>query len=186
MTLFEYLAIAFSLLFSFSVMRLIGGLPHALNPDRRYWIHLCLVLIQLTGTAVVFWAFWSYREVEWTFARFLLALASPSLIYFASCTLVPEDPASVESWRSYYYSSCRKYFLCLSVWALVVAIAVTVLVQMPITHPARIAQTGVFVAGLIGASSSEARVHGGIVALFLCLIVFVFLTYLMRPGSLVT
>jgi len=35
----------------------------------------------------------------------------------------------------------------LSVWALVIAIAVTVLVQMPITHPGRIASAVLFLAG---------------------------------------
>ena len=34
MTLFEYLAIAFGLLFSLTALRLIGGLPAALDRDR--------------------------------------------------------------------------------------------------------------------------------------------------------
>jgi len=34
-TLFEYLAIAFSLVFSFAAVRLVGGLPYALEPGRR-------------------------------------------------------------------------------------------------------------------------------------------------------
>ncbi len=101
MTLFEYLAIAYSLVFSFSAMRLVGGLPHALDPNRRYWLHVCWVLIQLVGTAGQFWLFWSYRDVEWSYPRFLLTLANPSLLYFNACTLVPEAPASVESWRTY-------------------------------------------------------------------------------------
>ena len=37
MTLFEYLAIAFSLVLSFSAMRLVAGLPYAAHPNRRYW-----------------------------------------------------------------------------------------------------------------------------------------------------
>lgn len=38
MTLFEYLAIAFSLVLSSSAMRLIRALSHALQRDRRYWV----------------------------------------------------------------------------------------------------------------------------------------------------
>ena len=40
MTLFEYLAIAFSLVFSFIAARLVAGLPHALDSSRRYFVYL--------------------------------------------------------------------------------------------------------------------------------------------------
>ena len=43
MTLFEYLAIAFSLVLSFAAMRLVAGLPYAVQADRRYWVHLVFV-----------------------------------------------------------------------------------------------------------------------------------------------
>ena len=36
MTLFEYLAIAFSLVFSFAAVRLVGGLPAALARGRGF------------------------------------------------------------------------------------------------------------------------------------------------------
>ena len=111
MSLFEYLAIAFSLVFSFSAMRLVSGLPHALDPTRRYWVHVSLVFLQLLSTAGIFWGFWSYRDVEWTFPRFLLALASPVVVYFNACTLIPEASASVESWRTYYFAARKRYFM---------------------------------------------------------------------------
>lgn len=184
MTLFEYLAIAFSLLFSFSAMRLVGGLPHAVDPDRRYPIHLCFVFIHLVGTAAVFWAFWSYRDVSWTFPRFLLALAGPSLIYFGACTLIPEAPATIASWRTHYYTVHKKYFLCVCLWAAVVAVTVTILVQMPLAHPARAAQAGAFAAAIIGALSDSQRVHAGIAALFISGIAIGIFSLLMQPGSL--
>ena len=91
MTLFEYLAIAFSLVLSFSAMRLVAGLPHAAQPDLRYWVHLVFVSSLLLVTALAFWNLWNYRDATWTLPRFLLILTIPGLIYFLACTLVPEQ-----------------------------------------------------------------------------------------------
>ena len=65
MTLFEYLAIAFSLVLSFSAMRLVAGLPYATQRG-QYWVHLVFVLSQLLVTVVAFWNLWSFREATWT------------------------------------------------------------------------------------------------------------------------
>ena len=62
MTLFEYLAIAFSLVFSFSAMRLVAGLPYAAQANRRYWVHLVFVSAHLLLTAVGFWNLWNFRD----------------------------------------------------------------------------------------------------------------------------
>ena len=187
MTLFEYLAIAFSLIFSFSAMRLVGGLPHALDPDRRYWLHVCWVLIGLVQIAGQFWIFWSYRDVEWSYPRFLLTLANPCLLYFTACTLVPEAPASVESWRIYYYSVRRKFFLAITVYSLILAADASVVLQIPmnpIDHPARATQAIVFVTGVVGASSGSPRVHAALGALAVGgLFIGMFIVFA-GPGSL--
>jgi hypothetical protein len=57
MTLFEYLAIAFSIVFSLSATRLLGGLSHVLQPERRYWVHATAVCGWLLAAIAVFWIF---------------------------------------------------------------------------------------------------------------------------------
>ena len=183
MTLFEYLAIAFSLVFSSSAMRLVGGLPHAFDAQRRYWVHLGFVGIQLVATLGVFWAFWSYRDLEWNVGRFALALTGPSLIYLSACTLVPENPESVPSWRDYYYGVRRRYFGSCIAWALLAGVATTALVQMPWSHPARISQGTALVAGVVGCATASPRVHAGIV-LVLAGVAIAVLVLLAAPGSL--
>jgi len=163
-TLFEYVGIAFSLVFGFSAMRLVSGLPHAIDRERRYWVHLSLVAVQLLVAAGVFWAFWSFRDIEWTFPGFVLVLANPSLIYFGACTLVPEAASSVESWHAYYYTIRRKYFVGILLWVTVVALASTFVLDRSLTHPTRIFQAIVVAVGVLGASSSSTRVHAGIAA----------------------
>ena len=184
MTLFEYLAVAFSLIVSATAMRLVGGLPHAFDAGRRYWVHLGIVGVQLVATLGVFWVFWSYRDIEWNLGRFALALSGPSLIYFCACTLIPENPESVASWREHYYAVRVRYFGACIAWAVFAAAATTAIVQMPWTHPARVAQTTVLVAGVVGCASASPRVHAGLV-LAMSGIAVLMLVLLARPGSLV-
>jgi hypothetical protein len=183
MTLFEYLAIAFSLVFSFAGMRLVGGLPHAVQQGRRYWVHLSFVCFQLLATVMIFWLFWSFRTVEWNFPTFLLVLASPVLLYFNACTLVPESPSAVESWRDYYYSVRTRYFFGASCWVVAVAIISTVVLGLPFLHPARVVQASMVAAGVTGFLSSNERVHGGLVLFFLLMSMLLAFTLAFQPGS---
>ena len=184
MTLFEYLAIAFSLLFSFSGMRLVGGLPHAVQRSRRYWIHLSFVGLQLFGTVLAFWFFWSFRTVAWNFPTFLLVLVSPGLIYYNACTLIPENPSAVESWHDYYYSVRRRYFIGLSCWILAVATISMVVLDLPLLHPVRSAHAAFLAAGVVGAVSASPRVHASLVMFFLLALLLTVATFAFRPGSL--
>jgi hypothetical protein len=156
MTLFEYLAIAFSLVFSFAAVRLVGGLPAALARERRYWVHLSFVFHELFRVAAGFWAFWSLRETEWTFPAYLLALVGPGLVYFAA----------------------------MACWALVTAVATTVLIGMPWSHPFRLVQLAFVGLGLVGAVFESERLHAGLAAVALALPAMAMLTVLSRPGSL--
>ena len=185
MTLFEYLAIAFSLLFSFSVMRLVAGLPHASQRGRRYWVHLCFVSWQLLLTVMIFWLFWTFRSVTWNFPTFVLVLASPSLLYFNACTLIPESPASVESWREYFYSVRRRYFVGVSCWALAVVAISTVALRMPLLFPGRGAQAVMLLVGVAGALSASHRAQAGIAVFALAITVLVALVLGLQPDLIV-
>lgn len=183
MTLFEYVVIAFSLVFSFAGLRLVGGLPYAVRRQSRYWIHLSFVCFQLLVTVMIFWLFWSFRTVQWTFPTFLLVLVSPGLIYYNACTLIPENPSLVESWYDYYYAVRRRYFVGVICWIIAVATTSTIVLKMPFLHPARIIQASLLAAALLGARSSSQRVHGSLVLILLVLLVLTALTFAFQPGA---
>ena len=184
MTLFEYLAIATSLLLSFSVMRLVGGLPHVSQRGRRYWVHISFVCVQFLLTLVIFWVFWSFRGVVWNFPKFLLLLAYPMLIYFNACALIPENASAIESWHDYYYSIRRRYFLGQIFYILVVAGGATLLLDMPWFHPARLGQAAGLLASVVGAASENERVHSGLAVFALTVLVILGFTIAFLPGSL--
>jgi hypothetical protein len=183
MTLFEYLAIAYSLVLSFAAMRLLEGLPHTARSDRRYWPHLVFVFCSLFGCVTAFWVFWSYRGANWDYFRFWLALANPGLIYSIVCTLVPRNADSIESWHQYFASVRRRYFLAFASWALVVAGMHTLILGMPLWHPGRVVELALFCTAIVGAFTSNEKVVSGI-ALILPLLALGSALFLRQPGSL--
>ncbi len=182
MTLFEYLAIAFSLVLSFAAMRVLAGVSFAIRRGRRYWVHVTFVGLQLSTTVLGFWVFWSFRGADWNLLGFLLALSGPGIIFFNACTLIPEDASSVESWRDYYYSVRRRYFLGLVCLGLVQSGMVTILLDTPWLHPIRAGHLATLLVGTTGASSASQWVHGGLAMGFLILHVIAVLGTLLQPG----
>jgi len=104
LTTFEYLAGAYTLILSFAVVRILAGVPYAVQPGRRYWVHTSWLLVAIAHCLIGFWVFLSYREVEFTLPGFVSILSVPALIYVYSSLLAPADPSVIESWRDYFYA----------------------------------------------------------------------------------
>lgn len=183
MTQFEYLAIAFSLLYSLAALRIIGGWSSAISSNTRSPGHLALTFIQLFLVATSFWVFFSLSEVAWTFHGFLVALLIPGSLYYCSSVLIPSEPASVESWTEYYNQVRRRWFFGMAMWAVAAAISSTVNLSMELTHPARAVHLTAAGIGAWGASTSSDRVHKGLTGLLLLLVVGTLAAQL-RPGWL--
>src|SRR5262245_10692370 len=95
---------------SLAVLRGVSGIPHATRYPGRYWVHVSWLSSALATCFIAFWAFWPYREVEWTLFRFMNSLAIPTLLYAYISLLVPTDPSTVESWRDYFYDVRARVF----------------------------------------------------------------------------
>jgi len=110
MTHFEYISVALSLVFALVLSRLLGAVPSALQPDRRYWIHAVWVFNMLGLATLSWWATWGARTASWTALAFLLNLAIPGIMYVRSTILVTTDPSAVSSWRTHFYESRVRFF----------------------------------------------------------------------------
>ena len=169
MTQFEYLAIAFSLLYSLAALRIIGGLSEAFETETRSLPHLALSLVHLFLVAVSFWVFWSLRDADWTFIGFLVALLIPGALYYCSTVLIPAEPESVASWRDHHLEVRNRWYLGLALWAVGAALSATVNLGMGLAHPARGIHALALAVGLAGGLSRSERVHRGLVALLVVL-----------------
>lgn len=184
MTLFEYIAIAFSLIYSIALVRLLGGLPDAIRPGRIYWVHLVFVVTALLYAINAFWAFWSYSSVTWAYPSYIAALLTPTIQYFLAAILVPGEPDEVSSWRDYYFSIRRRLFAGLCVLGLAGLVSNTVLVSMPLQHPARFGQVGTLAIGVAGLLTSDPRVHAVLAVTCLIAVVAFGVIVLAQPASL--
>lgn len=184
MSLFEYLSIAFSLILSFSVIRILGGLPHALDKKRRYWVHLTIAALLVLCVIGCFWALWSYRDVVWTFPKFFLVMAMLGTLYFLCATLIPENPAEVKSWHDFYYSIRIRYFAGACLFVIAVAASRIVILDMPWNHPDQVLLLIFFFLGILGLSTANPRAHAIVISLYLMSITYMVTIILFQPGSL--
>lgn len=183
MTLFEYLAIAYALLLSLAAVRLLNGLSHAMSPPRRYWVHVSWLWLMLFSALLLFWQHWSTHALEWTFLTFVMNLAGPGVIYFLACTIVPDEPRRVESWRDHYFAARRQFFGGLCAWAVLMLTNTTLLLGVPLLHPSRAIPAGLMIVGLSGFSTDRPVVHAVIPIAVLTIALFA-AAILLQPGSL--
>jgi hypothetical protein len=163
MTFFEYLAIAYSLILSIAVSRVLSGISDALFSERRYWIHLAYVVWLLGSTLIVFWNFWLFRELEWTLPRFMLVLANPALLLVLTTQLMPTVTLDSISWRDHYYGVRQRFCATAALWILVISVTSLALSALPLDHPARLASAVTFLAFILGCFSARPSVQGGII-----------------------
>jgi hypothetical protein len=138
----------------------------------------------LFSIVMMFWAFWSYRDVDWTLPRFLALVAQLGVLYFSATALVPEESGAVPSWRDHYYSVRSRYYAAVAATGALIALNTTLLLGMPIDHPGRLTQLAMVGFGLVGASTDEPRVHAAIIGIGLVLTPLFVFTVMLVPGSL--
>jgi hypothetical protein len=184
LTHFEYLAIAYSLILSFAVMRAASILPHVFERERQYWVHTVWVLGNLAGSLLMFWNFWSYREIEWSLGRFSLILAMPTAVFVMASILAPDNPAQIQSWRKHYYSARKKFFMAGIAYLVVVAVVSTTVLGIPLVHPFRLAQLTLLGVAAAGAISDGPGVHVGLASLTIAIFVLLIVRSLALQGPL--
>lgn len=169
MTHFEYLAVSFSVVLSFAVVRLLSGISDVFARNRVYWVHASWVIHQLIFIAYVWWIVWSYRDVSWNFFTFLTVLTGVSLVYYQAATLLPASTPSVASWQDHYYIMRRHFFGSLVVWTGVILFNTIYILDVPVSHVSRIGQTVTLLIALVGFFTGRESVHRVLAAAILLL-----------------
>lgn len=135
----------------------------------------------LCGTVLNFWSFLAYRDVEWTFARFVGMLAIPGTMYFITAMLIPDDSNGVESWQEHYFRRRLQLFSGILGWGVLTFFNTTVVLGMPLTHPTRAVQLGMMMIGISGLSSARPVVHKVIAGCGLLAVLLFVLIVVARP-----
>ena len=163
MNAYEHVAVAFSMVLSLGVVRLLDGLRPALEPGRRYWVHALWVFQKVLNQAFNWWIFWSLREgVDWNVASFLWILVVPSLLFLQATALVTANPGAVDSWREHFFA-VRRWFFCVDVALILHAVITSSLLRgIPLLHPYRALQAVGLTISILGASFANPRLHAAL------------------------
>jgi hypothetical protein len=110
LTLFEYLAVAFSIVVAFSVTRLLEGLVHLIHSENRYWVHTVWSLQTLGNSFAVWWVLFSFSDSDWNYRLFLWVLLGPMILFAMAVTLIPRGFENVADWKAHYFDNSRTFF----------------------------------------------------------------------------
>jgi hypothetical protein len=166
MTLFEYISVAFSIVLSLGVATLLGALRRIFSRDRRYWVHATWVLTVLLMHAIAWWSLWSFSAVEsWTILTFFLVLLQPGVLFLIASTLVGDEPATTESWHEHFYRVRKWFFSARAVYMVAVIAASWQVLDIELTHPARLFGASHIALSMVGISTTSERIHALLVVL---------------------
>ena len=164
MTLFEFVSVMISIVLGLSLTRSLVGVANLARESRlvsTFAPHTIWVITLILAHFLQWWAVWDLRAVEWNYARFLVALAPPLMLFFATSLVFPGAPGGAVVDLEEYFFQIRRWLMlsyaCLGiVWFLVGPI---VFASEPFFNSYRLAQAVTASAPLVGLSTENRRVH---------------------------
>ena len=112
MTIFEYMSVAIAIIVALAFAEGLRGLQSALEPSKRYGIHVTWIFIKLANPIFFWWGTWSLRDIPdfWNMGTFTMLLIMPCIMYLQLHSLVSDNPDQVEDWRTHFYAQRRWFF----------------------------------------------------------------------------
>jgi hypothetical protein len=109
------------------------------------------------------WFFWAYRDVEWSYGKFMLALAPLGLVYVLTSLLIPAEIDRIESWKAHFYEV--RFWVCGLALAvvLVMVLCTVVLLGHPVVHARRVVPASLAVLFAAGMASKTPKIHQAII-----------------------
>ncbi len=147
---------------------------------RASWIHALWTTLLFLLFVGLWWVVWGFRHAEaerWSFFALIYLLAGPVLVYLPTLLLLPNVPETGQiDLGGLFDRFGRPVFLCLSGFAVWVALAELYLLQEPFWVPKRLNQAALLTAFGVGAIFPSRRVAGAIGGVALLLVVLALAT----------
>ena len=110
MSHFEYIAVAFSLVFALILTKLLESLPSVFHPRRRYWIHSLWTIHMIFSVMGLWWALWEFRNTSWTPFLFVGVMAFPVILYMRTILLLQDPSGGADSWEVLFFANRKAFF----------------------------------------------------------------------------
>ncbi len=187
MSIFEFVLVMASLIMALGVtllLRHVAAVIRYRTSIELYWVPLVWMALQFVAVTWVWWSFWDFVAVEWTYPRFFFLLAGPTVQFIAISMLVSTDVSKPNASLSENFSAIRlPFMLVLAVFQVFVALDGWVFRVEPLWNSLRFLQVAMLILYLTAAVSPKPIVQKSVVIGFVGLNIYglVFLRYL--PGA---
>jgi hypothetical protein len=184
MTLFEYMSVAISLILALTFAEGLRGLQLAIQPGRRYGVHLAWLFVKLSNPVTLWWSAWGIRDIPefWNFANYCGFLVLASLIYLQVLSLVSHTPHLIDDWRGHFLKQ-RRWFFGLNI--ILTILTIYMWSGITITAPAKpvplIGYTFILILSVGGFVSDNPKLHTAIVSAVGGFTIFYFGVATFRP-----
>ena len=187
MTLFEYLAVAFSIVLGFSFTHLLGSVRSVFDPERRYSVHIGFFFYLILLHPQLWWALWDlHDDASWNLFTFLFTLAGPGLLYLMTTSVVPIERSPGQTWEEHFVSSRRWIYGFAAAYAIWGIGEVFWVFGIPFFHPYRIVQGSLLLVSITAALLPSSRMDRIAVTLMLLIVIGGQLVFRINPGGYFT
>ena len=174
-----------ALILALALAQALRGLSEIVTSRNRYWPHTLWLVNMVFAIIQAWWSDWDFNTVdEWQFTTYLLALASPTLLFAGVYLLVPATRSTNIDWHDQFYR-VKQWYFGFSIIYVLLAIVVTVTVYgTSLIHPYRLFQALLIAILLVGMVTRNERVQRVLPLLFLASITMSQLLVRMKIGAL--
>jgi hypothetical protein len=162
MSHFEYISVGFSFIFALVIGRLIAVVPHAIDPSRRYWVHLAWVVQVFLAAAAAWWNLWARSSEALTPTMFLALLSYPTFLFLRAALIVPDMPGAVRSWEEHFFEKRVSFFAVTAIAPINILFTTVLVFHDPLTLRFHGPMAVAAAIGLIGCLSSNRALHGAL------------------------
>ena len=92
MDLFSYILILTSVIYALAIAQILEGLSRLTQSSatiRSFLPHSIWVLNLFVFIFLVWWATWEFRDIEWSFPKYVYMLIAPTALFFTCSLLLP-------------------------------------------------------------------------------------------------
>lgn len=163
MDFFEYILILTSVIFAMGIAQILSGISaiaHSKAPVKPYTAHTLWVFIIFVYVFLVWWATWEFRDIEWTFAKYLFMILGPTFLYVACSLIMPRDigdePIDMEA---HFFRVRKPLYWSFLLGSLAAVTDGYFLSDEPAWHQGRIGHIVALIATIWGIASDNRRAH---------------------------
>ena len=114
---FEFVLVLYSIIVGLGISEILSGFGEQIRARHRmsvYPLQIALSFLLMFYGTTFLWAYWTFRDIVWTFPLYITLAAMPMIISLASRVIRVDTSIDAPSPKDQYFHGARPVFLLLS------------------------------------------------------------------------